>query len=370
MQKKILLQIRQKYPGLMDSCNEYLRAFDDSKYHKVVVYLKGEHDEEIAAQTPADQVYFLEYMDTRLPFIPLRAVWQICKICRQHAVNIVVAHRYKPTYIMTLASFFCRPANLVSVVHIEGQFSTWRRKLFAKFFLNQRVRFIAVSESTRQDILNSGIGTAADRVLSLPNCTSWEQLEGSILPKEEARKKIGVHNGDYLVGNVGRLSPKKDQETLIQAFALFQKMTPNSKLIIVGNGRMEQDLKAKAEQQGLKERVIFTGNIPNAYQIMSAFDLYAQTSVSESFGRVLLEAMIARIPIVATDSGGIREVVGPEIDLQQAGDCEKLAQAMYAAQQLSEQEKKELVERQFLRVKEVFSRDEFAKTLHEFLDAQ
>jgi len=354
----------------MDSCNEYLQAFDDSEYHKIVVYLKGKRDEEIAAQTPANQVHFFEYMDTRLPLIPLRAIWQVYQICRDHSVNIVLAHRYKPTYIMTLASFFFRPEQLLSVVHIEGQFAPWNRKFFTKLIQAKRFRYIAVSESTRQDILGSSIGVNESRVLSLPNCTGWEQLETSIMPKEAARKKVRADHGDFIVGNVGRLSPKKDQKTLILAFALFHKMVPNSKLVIVGDGRMEKDLKAEAEQQGMKEKIIFTGNIANAYQVMSAFDLYAHSSVSESFGRVLLEAMIARVPIVATDSGGIREVVGPEIDLQQAGDCEKLAQAMYTVYKMPEQAKKELVEKQFVRVQNTFNRDEFAKTLHGFLHAQ
>ena len=308
-------------------------------------------------------------MGTRLPLLPLRAIWKIYRLCRQRQVDIVLTHRYKPSYLMSLVSFFYRPAKLIAVVHIEGQFAPWRRKLFAKFFLAQRFLFIAVSESTRQDILNSDIGVAENRVLSLPNCTDWEQLEASILPKEAARKKIGADNGDFIVGNIGRLSPKKDQETLIRAFALFQQRIPKSKLFIVGSGRIEQELRDEAQQQEIKDKVIFTGNIANAYQIMSAFDLFVHTSVSESFGLVILEAMIARVPIVATDSGGISEVVGPDFTLQQAGDHEKIAQAMYTEYQKSVQEKNELAEKLFARVQNTFNREEFAKTLHGFLDA-
>ena len=132
--------------------------------------------------------------------------------------------------------------------------------------------------------------------------------------------------GAWIVGNVGRLHPDKDQTTLIKGFAkAFPELPAGSLLAIMGSGRLEQQLKQLAADLGVADSVRFLGQVPSGRRYFKAFDLFALTSDHEPFGMVLLEAMAAGVPVIATDCGGAKEVVRDAALRFQLGDTDKLA---------------------------------------------
>ncbi|WP_122558829.1 glycosyltransferase, partial [Pseudomonas viridiflava] len=101
-----------------------------------------------------------------------------------------------------------------------------------------------------------------------------------------------------------------DQATLLRGFAqALPNLPADSRLVILGKGRLEQSLKDLALELGIGPQVLFLGQVPEARRYFKAFDVFALSSDHEPFGMVLLEAMVAGVPVLATACGGAKEVV-------------------------------------------------------------
>jgi glycosyltransferase involved in cell wall biosynthesis len=141
----------------------------------------------------------------------------------------------------------------------------------------------------------------------------------------ELRAQLGAADGDFVIGGVGRIVPGKGFAVLIRAFE--QARLPGAKLVIVGDGRDLGRLRALAGPD-----VRFTGYRPDAKLCFQAFDLFVSPSRREPFGRVIIEALDAGTPVVATDVAGPRDIARHyPIELVPPGDAEALAQALQRA---------------------------------------
>lgn len=176
---------------------------------------------------------------------------------------------------------------MVAVVHKNYQFNTAWRCLLARLLLKPRFRFIGVSGATREHILSKGIALDGKAVMALPNCIDVEAIRAKLLPRQEARRYLGLSMEDFVVGTVGRLSPVKDQATLLRAFAACSGAIERARLVLAGDGRLETELKTEAERLGVADSVVFAGHVPDASRVMPAFDVFALTSVSEALPRVV-----------------------------------------------------------------------------------
>jgi glycosyltransferase involved in cell wall biosynthesis len=152
---------------------------------------------------------------------------------------------------------------------------------------------------------------------------------------------------------------------LIQAFSLIKSACPRAKLMIIGKGELEAELKTQAAALGLHQDVIFTGFLNHGFRYMKAFDSFVLSSKQEAFGRVLLEAMIAKVPVIATRVHGIPEVVGDAGLLVNAGDAVTLANCMQQIYNMPAEKHEELTEKAYQRMAEQFSipvfKEHFAK---------
>ena len=122
-------------------------------------------------------------------------------------------------------------------------------------------------------------------------------------------KKNNVAINDIVIGSVGRLNWAKDYFTLLDAFEILVSDFDNLKLVIVGGGELEKDLKDYTKDLNLQEKVLFKGDMSNVEKILKEFDIYAMSSVTEGYSISLLEACAVGLPIVATDVGGNSEIV-------------------------------------------------------------
>lgn len=144
-------------------------------------------------------------------------------------------------------------------------------------------------------IINNGIDT--------------EKYRFSEEARNRKRNELGVDDGTFLVGNVGRLVKDKNQERLIDVFSLFHKAHEGSKLMITGSGELEEVLKKKVKNKGLEESVIFTGERSDIPAILAASDIFLFPSLSEGLGIVLVEAQAEGLPCVFSST------IPEEVDL-------------------------------------------------------
>lgn len=301
-----VLQICHGYDGpFMDCARQYASLFAGSRYKVLTVYLTGAADACIEAGSASDEVIFLEYTSRDMRGLKLGAIRQISRLSRTRDFRLCIAHRFKPTYIACLATRL----PVIGVNHAFGVYRRLFRRWFASVF-QKRLMLLGVSNAVRDDLRRCLPAWQDERILSLYNRIDLDEAASRVVSRGQAREALGLPDNAWVVGNVGRLHPDKDQATLLKGFALAQPSLPSgSVLVIIGKGRLEQSLKMLATELGIADHVRFLGQIADARRFFKAFDVFALSSDHEPFGMVLLESMVAGVPVVCSDCGGGREVV-------------------------------------------------------------
>jgi glycosyltransferase involved in cell wall biosynthesis len=128
----------------------------------------------------------------------------------------------------------------------------------------------------------------------------------SSVERAAARERLGIRTKGLIAGWVGRLSPEKGADVMIDALAL---VPPTWHLAVIGDGPQRDILRRRADRLGVSDRVSWHGSIPNAGSLLSAFDAFVLSSRTEGTPIALLEAMHASVPIVAACVGGVPDVL-------------------------------------------------------------
>ncbi|WP_150303097.1 glycosyltransferase [Pseudomonas saliphila] len=328
-----VLQICHGYGGpFLDYARQYASLFEGTPYKVTTVFLSGAPNDDVIAACQSDKVIFLEYRSKALKGLKFRAIREIRRIAHQDDYMLCIAHRSKPAYIACLATNL----PVVWVHHAYGAYDRLDRRLFAQAY-RKRINILAVSDAVRDDIRKRLPGWPSERIQTLYNRIDIAQVQGQQFERIEARQQLKLPQNGWIVGNVGRLHPDKDQTTLIKGFAAALPDLPkNSCLVILGRGRLEKELKALAIQLNVSKRVFFVGEVPDARRYFKAFDVFVLSSDHEPFGMVLLEAMAAGVPVISSDCGGAREVVDGAGQLFRLGDGLALASSLIRASEMGE----------------------------------
>jgi len=141
---------------------------------------------------------------------------------------------------------------------------------------------------------------------------------------------LGIYDGCFVIGNVGRLAVNKDQATLLRTFKELLDKGVNSKLVVVGDGPLREQLQKEAKEMKIESKVQFLGFRDDVSDLLYAMDVFVLSSVAEGVPLALLEAMFAKKPVVVTDAGGNAEVVtdGENGFVVQQRDPEGLCEAI------------------------------------------
>lgn len=136
-----------------------------------------------------------------------------------------------------------------------------------------------------------------------------------------------AHSGINII-TVGRLSKEKNQKLLIDSVKRLIACYPDLKLTMLGDGPCRDDLENYVKQNNMQDIVAIKGHVDNAEDYYSKADIFALTSIYEGLPLVLLEAMAAGLPIVATDVGGVKDVVTDNGILVESGKIDAVADAL------------------------------------------
>ena len=320
-----VLQFSHGYDGpFMDCARQYAVLFKGTAYKVCTVYLTGAPNDEVAQGSASDEVIFLNYSSKQVRGLKLAAIKDFKKILASRNFTLCIAHRFKPIYI----ALFGSKLPVIGVHHAFGDYKRRSRQWLANYF-RDRLRLLGVSNAVRDDMRACLPKFKPEHIQTLYNRIDVEAVQAEQVSCEEARQFLDLPQDAWIVGNVGRLHPDKDQATLIKGFAkALPDLPAGSLLAIMGSGRLEQQLKQLAADLSVADSVRFLGQVANGRRYFKAFDLFALTSDHEPFGMVLLEAMAAGVPVIATDCGGAKEVVvEPELRFQ-LGNIGQLAKVL------------------------------------------
>jgi glycosyltransferase involved in cell wall biosynthesis len=288
------------------------------------------NDMTIAAGIPFHPVK--SFVQPIRPIRDLRALWQLIRIIRQGKYQIVHTHNSKGGILGRLAAWWCRVPIVIHTIHgfaFHDSEPLWRRRLF--IFLERRAakmahKLIAISQPLQDWGLRLGIGKPEQYT----KIYSGIEIEKFRIPVDvpRLRKDLGLAETDFVFGLVAKLWDGKGHMTAIEALPRILEEAPNARLVFVGDGYLRPALEAHAKKFGVEKQVVFTGFRKDIAELNAMFDLAILISDFEGMGRVLLEAMVMGKPVIATNVGGIPDVVrdGRTGFLIPPGDPAKLAE--------------------------------------------
>jgi glycosyltransferase involved in cell wall biosynthesis/predicted ATP-grasp superfamily ATP-dependent carboligase len=221
---------------------------------------------------------------------------------RRNQVDLVHAHEFTMNVYGTMAARLAGvPA--IATIHGRGYYAEAARRMAAlRLAARAGAMFVAVS-SDIQRFLTAEVGLGAVRLV--PNGIDVERPAAG--DRARGRLAIGVGPGEPLIGTIGNLYPVKGHRVLLEAAA---RLSPAVHVAIAGRGEEEAELRRRALELGIGDRLHLLGYRTDTADLLAAFDIYALPSFSEGQSLALMEAMAAGLPIAATRVGGNPEVLG------------------------------------------------------------
>ncbi len=261
--------------------------------------------------------------------MPMRSQWDVSWISRcirlvRHAqVRAIHAHEFRANVFGAVVARLCG-IPIVTTVHGKSYYPDQLKRRIAYRWVSRRSHMVAVSHDLRR-FLADRIGIPQDRVAVIHN--GVDPVDVSVLDQRPLlRQEWGVDGQDCVFGIVGSLYEVKGHRFLFQAFQHVVRRYVSAKLIVVGQGRLGETLKQQVKDLGIERNVLFLGLRSDVPRILSAVDVFVLPSLSEGLSVALCEAMVAGLPVVASQVGGNQEVVVEAETgyLIPAGDVERL----------------------------------------------
>lgn len=247
-------------------------------------------------------------------------VLELARVLRRYRPNILHTHLRYSNFYGRLTVLFGGVPSIVTTLH-SLDYTHWTsnrlrvkcRRIFdqiAGWLLN--AGFIAVSQAVRDDCVRHFGFKNVDVIYNYLDSADFAPVAGEDV--EAARRQFGWTAKEFVFLNVARLDWEKGQRYLLLAMPQIVKSIPEARLLLVGDGPQEESLRTTARSLGLEGVVVFAGKRRDIHLLLGMADLFLFPSVAEGFGIALIEAMAAGLPIVASRSGGILEVVEDGVD--------------------------------------------------------
>ena len=224
--------------------------------------------------------------------------------------DVLHAHMFRAEVVATKAAIALAEAGhrrpyVVSTVHSSRIRSEEDREELRRLTpeMNQ---LVAVSTAIERKIADEGRAGAPVRLIY--NGVDLERYDHQE-PCCTLRDEYGMEPGSVLVGVVARLEPEKGHPTLLDAWPAVLRAVPNAYLMVIGEGSRLDALQQQARDLRIAHRVVFTGRRDDVPAVTAALDVAVLPSYREAQGLSILEAMALSRPVVATNVGGIPEVI-------------------------------------------------------------
>lgn len=237
---------------------------------------------------------------------------QIGALVQQYRVGLVHVRYFD---YFSAIPWLARLQGVPHIVYTEANSGEWAAdswrahlvRLRARLACEPISRFIAISEFIKRRLIRVGIAEAKIDVVYNGVDT------GRFAPDPGARERLAqdlpIAPGDFVITGAFSLLPWKQPAVLLDACALLARRGVPVRLLMAGAGPLLAELQSRSLQLGLAERTHWLGHSGRLETVLQACDVFVLPSIGEAFGNVLAEAMACGVPVVASRSGGIPEIV-------------------------------------------------------------
>jgi glycosyltransferase involved in cell wall biosynthesis len=238
--------------------------------------------------------------------------WNLSRFIRDNAIDVIHCQHSRDLAVVVPAQHLAGRHTPVLLSKRMGSYIQ-KKDLFHRYTYGRLRYVLAISDVIHRNVLAT-TPMSPERVLTLHDAVDLTVFDPARIDRTDARRAFGVTDDTPLIGFVGRFSPGKGHEELLEAAAALKDRGLRFRTIIVGEASHGEEtyaagIKARAEQLGLDGIVSFAGYRADVPAVMSAFDVFAFPSHAESFGVVLIEAMAMKRAVVATNCDGVVDIV-------------------------------------------------------------
>lgn len=234
-------------------------------------------------------------------------LFQMMRVLRDSSVDVMHAHEFAMNTYGSFASVLTG-IPIITTVHGKNYYwEKWRRRS-AYRLAAKHSKMVAVSEDLKQFLVREvSIKPETIRVLYNGIDSHLYDLNGT---GTDIRKQLGINEKQCLIGTVGSLDTVKGHSYFLKAAAKIVETSMDTMFIVAGSGNLLKSLKKETSLLGIEKNVIFLGFREDIPSVLQCMDIFVFPSLSEGLPLAVLEAMAAGKPVVATDVGGIPEVIG------------------------------------------------------------
>lgn len=237
--------------------------------------------------------------------VELNILRKLYRVIKRGRVDVVHTHHFTQLFYTAV------PARLAGarIIHTEHEFFSYMSSKLSRTMILPLSRLcdrITVVGPEVADYFVRTLGIPERNVVIVPNGVDPTKFD---CDRKAIREELGLSPEEAVIGTVGRLEPEKDQRTLLEAVLQVKGECPNVRLVIVGDGRLADELRSYAKQIGVFSQTLFLGTRRDIPKLLAAMDVFVLSSVREGLPIALIEAMAAKRPVVASDIGSIRALV-------------------------------------------------------------
>jgi glycosyltransferase involved in cell wall biosynthesis len=257
------------------------------------------------------------------------ATREISSFIKKHKIDVVNAHHFTP-FVHGVYGAKARGCRIYYTAHSRHEVDLIGRfwSTIGSFLLRFSDGSIGISPDVSRAIKQT-FHLPDVKVLTILNAVNHRRFNGAV-DRQTKRRELGIDEAVPVIGCVGNLRMQKNYPNLIKAFAIVRKAVGRAKLMIVGEGKREDELRSLTRKLGLEEDVMLLGPRSDVPEILKALDVYCLASSFEGLPLSLLEAMLVGLPAVGTDINGTRDVITHEENglLVPSDNPEELAKAL------------------------------------------
>jgi glycosyltransferase involved in cell wall biosynthesis len=300
------------YGGIETNVINWVRHFDRDAFDVHVAYFAGDRNREapFLRAAAAAGIHALPVPWTRWkPF--LRAAREVARIVREKRIEIVHTHAYYGDAVGAIAGKLT-DVKTVATVYVWGRYEMHRQLMQLIDWLSIQFMDRVTAHCADTQKKTFVIGTSrADITVLRPGFPGQATTAWTGERRRERRRAAGVDDRHILLVNAARLAPEKVQDQLLRSFRIVHERYPHTRLWIKGVGLdwVERDLLALRAQLGLDDVVRLGGFAEDLDAVLGMADMMVHSSLVEGVPLSIMHGMAAGLPIVASDAGGIAEVI-------------------------------------------------------------
>jgi glycosyltransferase involved in cell wall biosynthesis len=289
-----------------------VRSIDRSRFKPFLFCLGNSHGMPLREgfMSAGVEIFDLKISGHLLSVDSLRKTLQLTQLLRGKNINIVHGYLYEGNIIGWLSGRLSG----IPVISSRRSVDHYSRPLrVISKFCNRVSDGVTANSKAVADFMIREERCRPKKITLIPNGVATDVVPLSESEKNSVRHSWGIPEKAFVVGTVARFSWKKGYEHFVNAASHVIGKDPNVYFVSIGDGPMRGQIEELAKRLNLSSRVVFTGWQTEVQRKMSAFDVYVCASKIEGMSNALLEAMSQGLPVVATDVGGNRENVVPDV---------------------------------------------------------